>query len=99
MLFVIQITLFYASLYKYSIRMIFANPDEDSHEPSESSYAPPSCAGAPEEETDARRLRTSQDSKASSRGLLANTACGSRATVEPCQWCENILKDYNGKVA
>jgi hypothetical protein len=44
MIFVIKITLFYAWLYKYSIRMIFANPDGGSLEPSESSFAPPSCA-------------------------------------------------------
>jgi hypothetical protein len=82
MLFVIKITLFYACLYKYSIRMIFANPDGDSHEPSESSCAPPSCAKIDLRSSSGRVARTLEnlaDLRGLRRDLLTNTACGSRS--------------------
>jgi hypothetical protein len=74
MLFVIKITLFYACLYKYSICMIFANPDRDSHEPSESSYALPSCAKIDLRSGSGRGARTSQNSGNSGRVQITSEA-------------------------
>jgi hypothetical protein len=66
--------------------MIFANPDRDSHEPSESSYAPPSCAKIDLRSSSRRGARTPgtpaefrENLRGLQRDLLGNTACGSRS--------------------
>jgi hypothetical protein len=77
MLLVIKITLFYACLYKCSICMIFANPDGGSLEPSESSYAPPSCAKIDLRSCSGRGARTPAEFSENARNLRESTACGS----------------------